>query len=160
MKTAALSEIKRELQTLPEEALLKIIVRLATYRKENKELLHYLLFESHDEAAYANAVREEVTAEFREVNTASLYFARKNIRRILRNVKKYIRHSGNKLTEVEVLIHFCECMNALKLPRGDSKVLMNLYERQIAAIEKALATLHEDLQSDYRPRIEQLNPEK
>jgi hypothetical protein len=33
---------------------------------------------------------------------------------------------------------------------------MNLYERQLASIEKALSTLHEDLQADYRGRVEEL----
>lgn len=156
MKIASLSEIKRELRTLPEEALAKICLRLAAYRKENKELLHYILFESIDEDSYVSVIREEVTAAFSEINTSSPYFAKKNIRRILRNLRKQIRYSGNKQTEVELLIHFCESMQALNLPVRDSKVLMNLYDRQIAAIEKALARLHEDLQADHKVRVEGL----
>lgn len=156
MKIASLSEIKRELKTLPEEELIRICLRLAAYRKENKELLHYLLFESHHEDDYVNAVREEVTDAFAGMNVSTLYFARKGIRRILRNLKKHIRYSGNKQTEVELLVHFCATMKALNLPLRDSKVLMNLYDRQIAAIEKAVSTLHEDLQADHRTRIEGL----
>ena|SRR5690606_7872229 len=156
MNIASLAEIRRELKSIPEEDLVKICLRLAAYRKENKELLHYLLFESHNEASYVNAVREEITVAFEEMNANTLYFAKKGIRRILRNVKKQIRYSGNKQTEVELLIHFCEAMKALNLPLRESKVLMNLYDSQITSIEKALTNLHEDLQADHRGKIEGL----
>jgi phage FluMu protein gp41 len=156
MKIASLTEIKRELDTIPGDGLVRICLRLAAYRKENKELLHYLLFESHQEDGYVNAIREEVTVAFAEMNAGTMYLAKKSIRRILRTLKKYIRYSGNKQTEVELLIHFCEAVKALNLPLRESKVLMNLYERQLASIEKALSTLHEDLQADYRGRVEEL----
>lgn len=156
MKIASLPEIRRELQTLSEEELARICLRLAAYRKENKELLHYILFESHHEDDYINAIREEVSAAFAEMNTDTLYFAKKGIRRILRNLKKQIRYSGNKQTEVELLIHFCEALKALNLPLNESKVIMNLYDRQVAIIEKALTSLHEDLQADHGERIEGL----
>lgn len=156
MNIASLAEIRRELKSIPEEDLVKICLRMAAYRKENKELLHYLLFEAHNEDAYVNTVREEITAAFAEMNASNLYFAKKGIRRILRNVKKQIRYSGNKQTEVELLIHFCEALKALNLPLSESKVLMNLYDRQISTIEKALTSLHEDLQVDNKARIDGL----
>lgn len=156
MNIASLAEIRRELKSIPEEDLVKICLRMAAYRKENKELLHYLLFEAHNEDAYVNTVREEITAAFAEMNASNLYFAKKGIRRILRNVKKQIRYSGNKQTEVELLIHFCEALKALNLPLSETKVLMNLYDRQISTIEKALTSLHEDLQADNKARIDGL----
>lgn len=156
MNIASLAEIRRELKSIPEEDLVKICLRLAAYRKENKELLHYLLFEAHNEDAYVSAVREEITAAFAEMNTSTLYFTKKGIRRILRNLKKQIRYSGNKQTEVELLIHFCESLKASNIPLNESKVVMNLYHRQVAIIEKALMNLHEDLQADHKIRIERL----
>ena len=44
-----LQHIKKEIQHLPTEQLAELMLRLARYKKENKELLTYLLFESHDE---------------------------------------------------------------------------------------------------------------
>jgi len=35
-------------------------------------------------------------------------------------------------------------------------VLKNLYEREIAAIEKKMLVLHEDLQYDYQQELEKL----
>ena len=56
MKAATIHEIKQELNTTPPAALLDLCLRLAKYKKENKELLTFLLFEAHDEAAYIESV--------------------------------------------------------------------------------------------------------
>ena len=62
-------------------------------KKENKELLTYLLFESHDTSAYINAVKEEMTLQFTDMNKSNVYFVKKTLRKILRTAKKYIRYS-------------------------------------------------------------------
>jgi hypothetical protein len=153
MKIPSVTEIKKELETLPKETIVKLCVRLATYKKDNKELLNYLLFEAHNEESYVNAIKEEISLAFEEMNTNSVYFAKKGIRRILRILKRSVRYSGNKKTEAELLIFFCEAMNAMELPIYESKVLINLYQRQLVNIRTALATLHEDLQADYAAKV-------
>ena len=45
MKFASLSEIRKELQMLPPKRLQELCLRIARYKKENKELLAFLLFE-------------------------------------------------------------------------------------------------------------------
>lgn len=52
MKAASLNELKNELNTLPPLQLLDICLHLAKYKKDNKELITYLLFEAQNEAAY------------------------------------------------------------------------------------------------------------
>jgi hypothetical protein len=64
MKAASINEIKKELGELDAKALRDICMRLAKYKKENKELLTYLLFEAHDEAGYVNAVKSEMDELF------------------------------------------------------------------------------------------------
>lgn len=157
MKTASLAELKKELNTLPEKELSALCVRLAGYKKENRELLNYLLFEAHDEEAYVEKVKEEVSAVFKEINTTSQYLAKKTIRRILRILNKYIRYSGNKQTEVELLFFFFEELKTIKLPVHENKVLVNLCKRQLNTMDKALASLHEDLQFDYSQKIASLD---
>ena len=44
MKAATLNELKHELSHLPAEELLDLCTRLARFKKENKELLTFLLF--------------------------------------------------------------------------------------------------------------------
>jgi predicted CopG family antitoxin len=156
MKLPSLSEIKKELKALSPEEGIELCLKLAKYKRENKELLNYLLFESHDEAAYVNKIKEEVAEEFEGMNTSNWYLAKKSIRRILRILKKHIKYSGKKETEVELLMFFCMNLKESSLKIKQNLVLANIYQRQIAAIHKAISTLHEDLQYDYQQEIEEL----
>ena len=77
-------------------------------KKDNKELLSYLLFEMDDEDTYVKGIQSKMDIEFEAINTDSYFYMRKSIRKILRQVKKYIRYSQKKETEVELLIYFLE----------------------------------------------------
>lgn len=151
-----INTLKKELEFLPKEEIIKYCLRLAKYKKDNKELLNYLLFEADDEAEYILQIKEEIEAEFKEVNKNTLYFAKKSIRRIHRIVTKHIRYSGNKQTEIELLIFFCLQMRQCGVAVRESKVLVNLYQRQLKTIDKTLGGLHEDLQVDYQEELEEI----
>lgn len=155
MKAASISEIKKELKTLAPEQLLELCMRLAKYKKDNKELLDYLLFESHNETSYINAVKDEITEQLVGIN-GSVYLAKKTLRKALRTANKYIKYSGSKQTELEILIHFCKAMKGTKIKISQYTVLTNMYLAQLKKIQKALASLHEDIQSDYAQDLEGL----
>jgi hypothetical protein len=155
MKTASLSEIKKELQTLSPAQLVELGTRLAKYKKENKELLGYLLFEAHDEATFISGVKAEVEQQFLEMNR-NVYYAKKTIRKILRMVNKYSKYSGNAQTAVELLIHFCIQLKTSGVALHKSNTLMNLYENQLKKITKLLNGMHEDLQYDYKRELAKL----
>ena len=93
MKTATIHELKQELINTPAEQLAELCVRLAKFKKENKELLTYLLFESFDEQAYIENIKTDMLQQFKEINTSSLYFVKKSLRKILRTLSKYIRYT-------------------------------------------------------------------
>ena len=131
-------------------------MRLAKYKKDNKELLTYLLFEATDEQGYIEGVKSEIDQQLEEMNKSNVYLAKKSLRKTLRITNKYIKYSGSKQTEVELLIYFCKKMKITKLPISTNSVLNNLYQRQIQRIKKSLSTLHEDLQYDYKEDIESL----
>ena len=156
MKTASISQIKKELLLLPREEFITICLDLGKYKRENKELISYLLFEKSNEANYIAQLKLEIEKEFTLINTSSYYFIKKSIRKVLRIVKKHIKYSKKKETEVELLIHFCEQLNQLKPSRKNNVTLTNIYERQLILIEKAKSTLHEDLQYDFEDRVEEL----
>jgi hypothetical protein len=153
MKAASLSTLKNELSTLPDEEVLKICMRLARYKKENKELLNYLLFDAYDEAGYIDSIKSEIDQHFREINTSHLYYAKKSIRKILKITNKYIHYSGNKRTEADLLIYFCIKLKNSGIPIRNSVSIHHLYLGQVHKIKKAIATLHEDLQFDYQDEI-------
>ncbi|MDO9156299.1 MAG: hypothetical protein Q7U17_05460, partial [Sediminibacterium sp.] len=52
MKAASVHEIKQALLSNSSKELAELCLRLAKFKKENKELLTYLLFEAHNEEAY------------------------------------------------------------------------------------------------------------
>jgi hypothetical protein len=149
MKAASVQEIKQELKEIPPARLVELCLRLARYKKENKELLTYLLFEETDPDLYIKNVKEEMDEAFGQVNTPNLYYAKKTLRKILRNTNKYIRYAGTKTVEIELLMHFITAFRALKLPLHKSTALANLYKAQFKKLEAAVSGMHEDLQYDY-----------
>lgn len=156
IKTNSISTIKKELKNLPKEVLIDHCIRLAKYKKENKELLHYLLYEAVDEENYIDEIKIEIEDGFQDVNKNTLYFAKKTIRKVLRIVTKHIKYSGKKTTQIELLIHFCYVMKNSGVPFRNSKVLKNLYERQLNNIHKALNALHEDIKLDYEDDLDKI----
>jgi len=155
MDTAGIAEIRKKLDGLSPKALKDLCLRLARYKKENKELLSYLLYYAGDEEGFITEAREEMAAAFSEMNTGSVFWVKKSVRKIHRSVAKYIKYSGNKQTEAELLIAFCR---HLKKTRGfrQSPVLQSLYDRQVQKIQKAVSSLHEDLQYDYTETLAEL----
>lgn len=156
METASVSHIRKELSHLPPEALQELVLRLARFKKENKELLSYLLFEASNEDEYVRQVKEEIDLEFRSMNRSSYYLAKKTIRKVLKTTSKYIRYSGKKETEIELLLYFCKKLKQSKLNYKANRVVFNLYLNQVKRIQKAISGLHEDLQFDYREELEAL----
>jgi len=154
MKTATVSQLKKELENQSQVELLELCLHLSKFKKENKELLTYLLYESDDEAGYIEGIKAEVDALFEQINTSSYFYIKKSVRKILRLVKKYIRYSKNKETEVELLLHFCKVLQEMKPSMSRNVSLQNIFNRQILLIRKTVATLHEDLQYDYKQELE------
>jgi len=149
MKAVTLKEISQELLNLTPKELRDLCLRLSRFKKENKELLTYLLFESSDESGYVESVKKEIDLQFDKVNKKSYYFIKKNLRRILLRTRKYISYSKNKKTEIDLLIYYCTKLKNFTPSIQRNAALRNLYIRQIVTIREKLGSLHEDLQYDY-----------
>jgi hypothetical protein len=160
MKAVTVKEISQELHNLSPKELRDLCLRLARFKKENKELLTYLLFESSDEALYVESVKKEIDLQFEQVNKKSYYFIKKGIRRILLTTKKYIRYSHTKKTEIDLLIYYCSKLKKFTPSIQRNAALRNLYLRQIAVIRVKLGSLHEDLQYDYGVELKALERNK
>ncbi|MFN0032648.1 MAG: hypothetical protein ACKVOR_10860 [Flavobacteriales bacterium] len=156
MKAATLQELKHELSSLPQKDLVELCTRLVRYKKDNKELLTYLLFEADDENTYIHAVKNFVEEQFSQLQNHNLHSTTKVLRKILRVAGKHIRFTGSKKVESEILLHYCRCMRESGLPVHRSTALTNLYQRQIEKVSKASATLHEDFQFDIQQQLETL----
>jgi len=156
MKASTINELKQELVNTPTATLVELCLRLARFKKENKELLTYLLFEAHDTSAYIKSVKQAMAEQLADINKSNVYYIKKTLRKILRTAKKYIRYSGLAIVEIELLIYFCELMRDLNVPINKNPVLFNMYQGQLKKINKALSGLHEDLQYDYLKSIKKL----
>jgi hypothetical protein len=156
MKAVSVKELSHELLNRSPKELRDLCQRLARFKKENKELLTYLLFESSDEASYVESVKSDIDKQFEEVNRKSPYFIKKGVRKILLNTKKYIRYSQNKKTEIDLLIYYCAGLRNFRPSIEKNKALRNLYLRQTELLREKLSSLHEDLRYDYETEINEL----
>lgn len=157
MKAATVREIKQALMGNTAKELAELCLRLAKFKKENKELLTYLLFEASDEELYIKEVQQEISSEMDQIDPGqNLYLAKKSIRKVLRIANKHIRYTGSKQAEVAILLHFCQSLKQSGIPFMKSTALNNLYQQQHKKINKALSTLHEDLQYDYRRTMDDI----
>ena len=134
----------------------ELCLRLAKFKKENKELLTYLIFEAHDEQSFIQSIKKEVDEQFGEINQSNLYFVKKTLRKILRNINKHIRYTGSSQVTIELLIYFCKSIKESGIPIQKNPIIANMYKGQVQKINKTLLSLHEDLQYDYAREIADL----
>ena len=154
IKTATVHELKKEMIHLKPEQVIELCARLSRFKKENKELLTYLLFEAHDEKRFVENIKSEIESLFSEINQSNgLYLIKKSLRKILRLTKKYIRFSGDKNTEVQLLLYYILKMKQLRVPVYENVTIGNIYAMQIKKIRAAILSLHEDLQADYTKEL-------
>lgn len=156
MKSASLKQIKDELKVLPDVELKELVLQLARRKKENKEILTYLLFYRNSEDLYIDAVKSLLNEELMSINTSTYYWMKKTIRKVNRLMNKYIRFSGKPGTETELRLHFCCMLSELEPSITGNKVLHNLFIRELDKVSRSLKKLHEDLQYDYKREMLEL----
>ena len=156
MKAVTIKQLKDELSHVSANDIKQLCLHLARFKKENKELLTYLLFESHDEESFIQNLKEEVDLQFDEINTNSFFYIRKSTRKILSSIKKHIRYSKKKETEAELLLYFCKKLKTFKPSIARSTRLQNIFDTQVRMIKKAIEKLHEDLQYDFQLELDEL----
>lgn len=160
MKAVSIKEIKDELKDYSPAALRELCLRLARFKKENKELLTYILFESHDEEQYIAGIRNEIDEHIEHINKKSFYLIKKTFRKILRLIRKYSRYSKKKETEVELLLYFCSRLKTFTPSISSNTGLVNFYDKQIESIRKKILLLHEDLQFDFGEHLSHLRHQR
>ena len=157
MKVSSLSELKKELHELPQKQLMELCLSLAKYKKDNKEFLDYLLFQSHDKQSFVTAIKTEIDEHFEELKfQTNLYFVKKSLRKLLRILTKYCKYMGDKASATDVHIYFCIKLKASNIPYHKSQLLVNMYEQQLKKINTLILGLHEDLQQDYFNELQQI----
>lgn len=153
MKPASINEIKKALSDHSPAEISEFCLRLAKFKKENKEMLSFILFEEDNVSDFVAAVKKETDEQFLKMNTSNVYFIKKSVRKILRTINKQIRFSMSKQVEAELLIHYCNSFITYSIPIEKSRQLFTLYQNQLKRIEKSLSSLHPDLQYDMQRQL-------
>ncbi len=156
MKAVTVKELNHALISRSPKELRDICLRLSRFKKENKELLTYLLFESADETSYIESVKKDIDEQFEQINKKTHYYIKKGLRKILRSTRKYIRYSQNKKTEIELLIYYCKKLRNFTPSIHRNTALLKLYDGQVDGIIKKISSLHEDLRYDYTTEMKEL----
>lgn len=155
INTHNLQAIKKELQHMGGAQMADLCLRLAKYKKDNKELLAYLLFEANNSDDYVDSIKQEVQLMFAHLPSHS-YYAAKSTRKILTLINKHNKFIAQKPVEIDLLISFCHQYIRYVDKRTNYKPLRQLLTRQLEKIKKLISTLHEDLQFDYQSSFEGL----
>lgn len=156
MRTYSISDIKKELKELSKEELVEHLMAVAKYKKDNKEFLNYLIFESHDPETFITEVKLQVDDYFAEITQTNLYLVKKSLRKILRIINKYAKYIGAKEKEAELVIYFLNKLKNSGIPFQKNKVLVNLYNTQLKRLNTLISKMHEDLQYDFQKELENL----
>jgi hypothetical protein len=155
MKPEKLSDIKKELSSFNNEQLIEICLRLAKYKKENKELLSFILYNTDDPLAYAESVKSSLIEEFHTLKKYD-YRSAKELRKVLRLLAKHAKYTGSTQVELEFLLWFCKNYLIYTDLRSNYKPLHTILIRQLEKIKKLVGKLHEDLQFDYAREYQEI----
>lgn len=148
MRTNGIAEIKKTIKNIGQAELSEICLKLARFKKDNKEYIHFLLHESSDPLAYAEDVKESLHHSLTNLNRHPSLKV-KELRKHLRVLTRHIRYTSSVEVEITLVIWFTEMLVAHAGIRQSNKALYTLFTRQIEKIRKAFPKLHEDLQFDY-----------
>jgi hypothetical protein len=156
MEIPSLAQLKKDLSYLSEKELINLITDLAKFSRENKSFLYFKLNERDQPNLFVDAVKEELDEAFQMANTRHYNVAKKAAQGIRRKLNKSLKLSKNKADQAELILYFCEQMKKYDYQRHHHPVIDNLFKVQIGKVQKLIAGLHEDLQSDFSYRIDDL----
>jgi hypothetical protein len=157
MKAASTQQIKEELKGLSGKEIIELCLRLVRYKKENKELLSYILFDSHDRQGYTDTIKTEMDEDFASLPRNSRYLIKKGLRSMLKTITKYSRYMGEKDAEAELRLHFCRNMKNAGMASHVHQATTKIYTSQLDKIQTLIPELHEDLQFDFQKQLNNMN---
>ncbi len=155
MKPASTKQIKEELKNLSQKEVIELCIRLVRFKKENKELLSYILFDSGDQQGYIEVIKQDIKEAFTSL-PSNRYFIKKGLRTMLKDITKYSRYTGSKEAEAELRLHFCRSMKLYGMASHKHQATMSIYTLQLDKIQSLIHDLHEDMQYDVQKELNEL----
>lgn len=156
MIAATSKTIKETLDTKTNKELKELLHRLLRFKKENKELATYLLFYEQEESEFVADVKVAISTQFAEVNTKTVFYAKKGLRKMIRIAAKFSKYSSDKTTTIELGLHIADHLSTLPMHLKASPLIKNMYTANLKRINVTLETLHADIQFDYKKQLQNL----
>lgn len=150
-----LSDLKKELLELSKPELIQLCLRVAKLKRENKELLAYLIFDSEDPIFYAQKLKPEIKEVF-EQPFQHAYYLTKSIRKAMRLITKYYRFTSNKQGETELLIYLVEEFYLSWRNEYRYQALGKVIFRCLEKAQSNLKKIDEDFRADFEDPINEL----
>jgi hypothetical protein len=151
----SLASLKKELSGLERADLISICARLARHKKENKELLAYLLLDADDPILYAEKIKPLLDEPFDAPFYSSWAFA-KRLRKSLRIIAKYQRFTGSARGEAELLIYFLQKFQSDWRHQLHHATIQKIVFRSFDKIEKLIYKVDEDYRFDFEEPLQGL----
>lgn len=151
----SLAALKKELGALDRTELVNICARLARYKKENKELLAYLLMYADDPMLYAEKVKPMLDEPFDAPYHSAWAFS-KRLRKALRSITKYQRFTGSLRGEAELSIYLLQRCDADWRAKVNHAGIQRIVLRTIAKTADLIQKMEEDYRSDYTEILNEL----
>ena len=156
MSPATIEDIKKELQTLPAKKVLELTLKLARFKKENKELLTYLLFEAGDTEGYVQSLQIEIDEMMADIHKAPSAVVKKQLRRITRLITRQGKYMASKSAAAELHLHFCTSISQHPENLLNITSAQTIYQQQVNKLSKLIPTLESDLQYDLQQKFDTL----
>lgn len=156
MEIPSLADLKKDLSYLSEKELITLITDLAKFSKDNKAFLYFKLNERDQPNLFVDSVKEELDEAFQTANTKNYHLGKKSAQSIRRKLNKALKLNKNKADQVELILYFCEELKKYGYLKFKHPVINNLFQVQLGKAKKLISTLHEDIQSDFEYRLEEL----
>lgn len=157
MKPSTLNEIKKELNHLSAKELADLFLLVAKFKKENKEYISYLLFESHNKRALLEDIKAEIKGMIIDFNGNYFkYDFKKKLRKLKAFLSKYNKFLNDKALSVEMHLFVCHTLKEHDYPYIKYGVPDAFFALQIKKINTLLNGLHDDLKYDFGRQLETL----
>ena len=154
-------EIKKELQALPPKKVIELALKLVRFKKENKELISYLLFDAGDQAGYIETLRFQIDEMMSQIERGPSATVKTQLRAITRMIGRQIRYMANKEAAAELYLHFCETLLSHPSKLSEVPSAKTIYHQQLKKLNKIVPALNDDLQYDIQQRVTSLeSPEQ
>ena len=157
MNIASIREIKNEITALPQDELIEFCLTIIKSRKENKEFAQYLLFERQNEELYSEKITAFLGDQFATINNTRIFFIKKGFRRIVRLANRYLKYAQNDETRVKVYLFLVRNFDSYAHDKRCFYETRKIVESLKAKLDKWISALHEDLQFDYKRKLEEIS---